>query len=129
MNKYLIAASVFLAGSLPAAAFNASLTRQLKELSGTTRFVQACSLQALIEINKDRNGLRPSHTPVDALGAPSIKGDVMTGKTGAARSRDKWYQFSFTCVTTPDHLRVTSFKYKIGKPIPQAQWAAYHLYK
>ena len=129
MNRYIIAASVLLACSLPAAAFNASLTGQLKGLSGTTRFVQACTLQALIEINKDRNGLRPSHTPVDALGPPSIKGDVMTGNTGAARSRDKWYQFSFKCVTSPDHLQVTSFTYKIGKPIPKAQWASYNLYQ
>jgi hypothetical protein len=129
MNRIFIAASLLLAGGLPAAAFDASLTKQLKELSGTTRFVQACTLQALIEINKDRNGLRPSHTPVDGLGAPYIKGDVMKGNTGAARSRDKWYQFSFTCATTPDHLQVTSFTYKIGKPIPKAQWASYNLYE
>ena len=129
MNRFLIAAALLLAGSLPAAAFSASLTRQLKELSGTTRFVQACSLQALIEISKDRNGYRPSHAPVDALSQPRIKGDTMTGGGGAMRSRDKWYQYSFVCVTTPDHLRVTSFRYKIGKPIPKAQWASYHLYQ
>ena len=129
MNRYLIAASVLLAGSLPAAAFNAVQTRELKGLSGTTRFVEACSLQALLDIARDRNGLIPTHATVDALGAPYIKGASMTGNTGAVRSRDKWYQFSFDCKTTPDHLRVTSFKYKIGKPVPKAQWAAYHLYK
>ena len=129
MNRYLIAASVLLAGSLPAAAFGPSMTRQLKELSGTTRFDQACSLQALLEINKDRNGYHPSHAPVDALSQPQIKGDEMTGNGGAMRSHDKWYQYSFTCVTTPDHLRVTSFKYKIDKPIPHQEWASLHLYR
>ncbi len=48
----------------------------------------------------------------------------MTGNGGAMRSRDKWYQFSFTCVTTSDHLQVKSFNYKIGKPIPKEQWAS-----
>ncbi len=129
MNRYLFAASVLLAGSLPAAAFNASLTKQLKELSGTTRFVQACNLQALIEVSKDRNGLRPTHAAVDALGAPYIKGDVMKGNTGALRSRDKWYQFSFDCTTTSDHLQVKSFNYKVGKPIPKDKWESYNLYK
>ena len=70
MKRYLIAVCVLLAGSVPAGAFSAALTKQLKELSGTTRFVQACSLQALIEISKDKNGLRPTHAAVDALGAP-----------------------------------------------------------
>ena len=52
----------------------------------------------------------------------------MKGNTGAVRSRDKWYQFSFDCVTSPDHLEVTSFTYKVGKPIPKEQWASYNLY-
>ncbi len=128
MKRLLVAVSVLLAGILPASAFNASLTKQLKELSGTTRFVQACNLQALIEISKARNGLRPTHAAVDALAAPHIKGDEMKGDGGALRSRDKWYQFAFTCTTTPDHLQVKSFTYKVGKPIPKEQWASYNLY-
>ena len=32
-------------------------------------------------------------------------------------------------MTTPDHLQVTSFTYKIGKPIPKEQWASYNLYE
>ena len=129
MKRYLIAACVLLAGSVPAGAFSAALTKQLKELSGTTRFVQACSLQALLEIAKDKNGLKPTHAVVDALGNPSMKDNVMKGNTGAVRSRDKWYRYSFTCVTTPDHLQVTSFNYKIGNPIPKEQWASYNLYE
>ena len=53
----------------------------------------------------------------------------MTGNGGAMRSRDKWYQFSFTCATTPDHLQVKSFDYKIGKSIPKEQWASLNLYE
>ena len=129
MKRLLVATSVILAGSLPAAAFTASLTKDLEKLSGTTRFVQACSLQALIEIAKDKNGLRPEHAAVDALAPPEIKGDTMQGSGAALRSRDKWYQFSFTCTTTADHLQVTSFKYTVGQAIPKAQWASLNLYE
>ncbi len=129
MKRVVVAVCLLLAGSLPAAAFSASLTRQLKELSGATRFVQACGLQALIEIGKDKNGYRPEHAPVDALAQPKIKGDTMTGDGGALRSRDKWYRFSFTCITTPDHLEVKSFTYKIGNPIPKEQWVSFNLYQ
>lgn len=129
MNRFLVSVCVLLTGSLPAAAFNASLTRDLEKLSGTTRFVQACNLQALIEIAKDKNGLRPEHAAVDALTAPQIKGDTMKGTGAALRSRDKWYQFSFTCVTSADHLQVKSFDYQIGKAIPKAQWASLNLYQ
>ena len=128
MIRALFAASLLLAGSLPAAAFTAALTKQLEQLSGTTRFVQACGLQALIEIGKDKDGFRPEHAPVDALAQPKVKGDTMTGDGGALRSGDAWYQFSFTCVTTPDHLKVTSFTYKIGKLIPEEQWLSHNLY-
>jgi hypothetical protein len=129
MNRILVAASVLLAGGLPAAAFTSSLTKQLESLSGTTRFVQACNLQALIEISKDKNGLRPEHAAVDALAPPQIEGDTMKGSGAALRSRDKWYQFSFTCSTTPDHLQVTSFDYTVGEPIPKDQWVSLNLYE
>ena len=129
MKQLFLAAFVVLAGSLPAAAFNATLTKQLESISGTTRFVTACELQALLEIAKDKNGLRPEHATVDALAAPQIKGDTMKGDGGALRSRDKWYQFSFSCVTSPDHLQVTSFAYQIGNPIPKDQWASLNLYE
>ncbi len=129
MKRLFIATSVVLAGSLPAAAFNAALTKELESISGATRFVQACNLQALIEIAKDKNGLRPEHAAVDALAPPQIEGDTMTGSGAAVRSRDKWYQFSFTCTTTPDHLQVTSFNYTVGKPIPKDRWASLNLYE
>ncbi len=129
MNRFLVAAAILIAGSLPAAAFSASLTKQLKSLSGTTRFIQACNLQALIEIAKDKNGYRPEHAAVDALAPPEIKGDTMVGGGAALRSRDKWYQFTFTCVTTSDHLQVKSFEYKIGAAIPKDQWASLNLYQ
>jgi hypothetical protein len=129
MNRFLVAAAVLLVGSLPAAAFDAALTRDLQKLSGTTRFVQACNLEALIKIAADKNGLRPEHAAVDALAAPQIKGGVMKGSGGALRSRDKWYQFSFTCTASTDYLDVTKFDYEMGNPIPKNQWASLNLYE
>ncbi len=129
MRGLLFVGAAFLAATLPAAAFTRQQTQELAKLSGATRLIQACDLEALIRIAADRNGLRPSHAPVDALSPPQIKGNTLKGDGGAVRSRDKWYQFSFTCVTSPDHLKVTSFTYKIGQPIPKEQWAAANLYE
>ena len=46
----------------------------------------------------------------------------MTGGGGAFKSKGQWYQFSFTCRTSPDHMQVRSFSYQIGEPIPAQQW-------
>jgi hypothetical protein len=126
---FILAATAVFAGCLPAAAFNAALTKQLESLSGTTRFVQACNLEALIKIAADKNGMRPEHAAVDALAAPQIKGDVMEGSGGALRSRDKWYQFSFTCKASSDYLDVQAFDYKMGDAIPKDRWANLNLYE
>jgi len=48
---------------------------------------------------------------------------------GAAfRNQGQWYQFSFTCKRTPDHLGVVSFSYEIGQLIPESKWADYGLW-
>jgi len=46
----------------------------------------------------------------------------MSGTGGAFKSKGQWYQFSFTCRTSPDHMQVQSFSYQIDGPIPQEQW-------
>ncbi len=128
MKRLVIVVSALIAAH-PAMAFNHQQTEQLKSLAGVTRFIQACDLAAIIRIAGDKNGLRPEHIAVDAIAAPKI-GDVeMSGSGGALRSRDKWYQFSFTCVTSADHLDVTKFEYKLGEAIPQDQWASLNLYR
>jgi hypothetical protein len=56
-------------------------------------------------------------------------GHTVTGKGGAFRSKGRWYSFSFTCKATPDHMKVLSFGYKIGEPIPESKWTALGLWR
>ena len=57
-----------------------------------------------------------------------IKGHTVHADGGAFRSKDKWYALSYTCTAAPDHLKVTSFKYKVGDEIPEAKWKEYGLW-
>jgi hypothetical protein len=48
---------------------------------------------------------------------------------GAFRSRGKWYQFSFTCRSSADYMKVLSFRYQLGAVIPEDKWETYGLFK
>jgi len=129
MKKTLLAVAALLVAAAPAAAFTKSEIAGLQSMSGVTRLIQACNLQALNQIAADKsNKLRPEHVAIDGLSQPSINGDAVSGKGGVLRSRGKWYQFAFDCKTTPDHLEVTKFGYKVGETIPKDKWAEYNLY-
>lgn len=105
--------------------FDASLSR----LDPATRLEQVCDFYAMNRIDKDRNSLHPDRAKTDAVTHPHFSGDTVSGTGGAFRSGGKWYQFSFTCKGSPDHMRVLSFTYKLGKEIPESKWADYGLWR
>jgi uncharacterized protein DUF930 len=104
-----------------ASATDAKVERMLKQLDPDARFEQICDLEAMQRIGKDRT-YRPERTIVSALADPKVSDTTMTGTGGAFKSKGQWYQFSFTCKTSPDHMQVLSFSYQIGDPIPPEQW-------
>jgi hypothetical protein len=93
----------------------------LKQLDPDARFEQICDLEAMKRIGKDKT-YRPERTIVSALGEPKVADTTMSGTGGAFKSKGQWYQFSFTCQTSPDHMQVQSFSYQIGAPIPAEKW-------
>jgi hypothetical protein len=104
-----------------ASAIDARVERMLKQLDPDARFEQICDLEAMQRIGKDKT-FRPERTIVSALADPKVAEATMTGAGGAFKSKGQWYQFSFTCKTSPDHMQVLSFSYKVGEPIPPEQW-------
>ena len=104
-----------------ASAIDAKVERMLKQLDPDARFEQICDLEAMQRIGRDK-AYRPERTIVSALGEPKVSDTTMTGSGGAFKGRGQWYQFSFTCRTSPDHMQVLSFSYRIGEPIPPEQW-------
>ncbi|MBN9584186.1 MAG: hypothetical protein BGN84_11345 [Afipia sp. 62-7] len=101
----------------------------LKKLDPDTRLEQVCDLEAMNRIARDPNPYRPDRAKTDVISHPSHRGDTVTGKGGAFRSKGRWYSFSFTCKGSPDHMSVQAFSYKIGDPIPESKWAALGLWR
>jgi hypothetical protein len=108
---------------LPAAALanDSRVERMLQQLDPDARFEQICDLEAAKRISTDKS-YRPERAIVSALGEPKVADATMTGSGGAFKSKGQWYRFSFTCKTSPDHMQVLSFGYKVGEPIPPEQW-------
>ena len=91
------------------------------QLDPDARFEQICDLEAAKRIGKDK-AYRPERAIVSALGEPKVAASTMSGSGGAFKSKGQWYQFSFNCQTSPDHMEVLSFSYRIGAPVPPEQW-------
>jgi hypothetical protein len=48
---------------------------------------------------------------------------------GAFRSRKKWFELSYRCTATPDHLTIVNFRFTIGEEIPEGKWASFGLWE
>jgi len=101
----------------------------LKRIDPADRLEQICDYAAAIRIGRDKTHFHPDRAVIDSISPAKIKGDTVKGSGGAFRSRGQWYQFSFTCETTPDRLKVLSFDYRIGDKIPEDKWDEYGLWR
>jgi Domain of Unknown Function (DUF930) len=119
--RAVFALALFAPVTTVASAIDAKVERMLKQLDPDARFEQICDLEAMQRIGRDKV-YRPERTIVSALADPKVSDTTMTGTGGAFKSKGQWYQFSFTCKTSPDHMQVLSFSYQIGDPIPPEQW-------
>jgi hypothetical protein len=107
-----------------AAKFQSSLSR----LDPQTRLEQVCDLEAMKRIRQEKKVI------VDrARGSASAdaKTEVhkLTATGGAFRSKGDWYELSYVCNTSPDHLKVLSFVYQTGNAIPKAKWEEFGLWQ
>lgn len=122
-----IAAAVVFAAH--AAAADARFERSLKLLDPTERLAQLCDYTAMNYIRKDARHFRPDRAVAGARSEPQLTHDTVEAKGGAFRSRSKWYELSYTCTGTPDHMKVTAFHYTIGAEIPETKWAGFGLWQ
>ena len=132
--KRVVVASVFGLAVLaaPAAAqdkLQKQLEHILKRLDFSTRLEQGCDAAAMAHIARDHREFRIDRSVVSALEEPRAKGNTLSGKGAAFRSKGKWYRFAFTSELSPDRMRVVSFHYNLGDEIPETQWSQYGLYQ
>ncbi len=111
------------------AANDARFEAILKRLDPSGRLEQICDYAAMKYINRDKNPYRPDRAVIESIAPAHVRGDTVRGEGGAFRSKGEWYQFSFTCQTSPDRLKVLSFDYKIGAKIPESKWDDYGLWR
>jgi hypothetical protein len=128
MKQIVLTACLAAAFAAPAGAASKRVEQKLEILDPMTRLEQICAIETMSRVHKDKNPYRPDRAIIYALAAPVLKGDTVTGEGGAFRSKGKWYRYSFTCKATADHMKVSTFSYKIGDPIPEEKWETYGLY-
>jgi hypothetical protein len=121
ISLHRVALALAILTPVSASANDSRVERMLKQLDPDARFEQICDLEAMKRISKERT-YRPERTIVSALAVPKVAETTMTGSGGAFRSKGKWYQFSFKCETSADHMKVQAFSLQIGEPIPEEQW-------
>jgi hypothetical protein len=125
--RLALASTVLILSAVPAFANDARVERMLRQLDPDVRFEQVCDLEAMKRIGKDKT-YRPERSMVSALEVPKVVDSTMSGSGGAFKSRGQWYQFSFKCQTTADHMKVQDFSFQVGEPIPPEKWEPHGLW-
>ena len=125
---FAIAAMVMTAAHADAGP-DARILRSLKLLEPIDRLEQLCDYTAMVHIRKDQRKFHPDRAVASAIKPPKISADTIEAKGGAFRSRKHWYEMSYTCTATPDHMKVLSFRLSVGAEIPETKWAAYGLWQ
>lgn len=111
-----------------AAASDARFEKSLQKLEPAERLEQLCDYTAMIQIRRESKNFRPDRAVANAMSEAQITKDTVQAKSGAFRSRGKWYSLAYSCTANPEHLKVLTFRYTIGSEIPETKWASYGLW-
>lgn len=110
-----------------ALAADSGLAASLKELDDTTRLIQVCDIAVMDKTSSRKDGAT-DRAFIDMLHRPEIEGDVAAGDGGAFRRKGEWYEFSYRCAVTPDHMKVTKLSVKSIRHVPHSEWEAKNFY-
>ena len=110
-----------------AIAADSGVDPSLRRLDPETRLVQVCDLAVMDKTSSRKDGVT-ERAFIDALHRAHIHGDTAYGDGGAFRRRGEWYEFSYRCTVTPDHMRTTALEVAVKRRVPHAEWAAKDLY-
>lgn len=111
----------------PVLAADAGLEASLKHLDSATRMIQVCDIAVMDKTSSRKDGVT-DRAFIDMLHRPAIHGDVVEGDGGAFRRKGEWYEFSYRCAVTPDHLHTTKLTVEIKRRVPHSEWEAKNFY-
>jgi hypothetical protein len=129
MWKICTAALLALLSASPAMALDSALKAGLLKLDPETRLEQRCDAEALDRIGKDGSRYKPDRVVAYAMATPTMLTDAIESPGAAFRSKGEWYRLAYVCKTAPDHMKVLSFEYQVGDPIPVEDWQKYNLWE
>ena len=109
-----------------ALATDARLEASLHDLDSATRLIQVCDL-AVMDKMSGKEGVA-DRAFIDALHRPEIHGDVAKGDGGAFRRKGEWFEFSYRCAVTPDHMQTTALDVHVKRHVPHSEWAKKNFY-
>lgn len=120
-------AVLVVATAAAAAAGDAKMDDFFRSLDPATRLVQVCGVEVMKRTSSRRDGTT-DRAAIDGIRRARLAGDVAEGDGGAFRRRGEWYEFSYRCVVTPDHMRVTELSIDVTRKVPRDEWEENNLY-
>lgn len=79
------------------------------------------------ELRQQLLNAQPPYIP-EILPSYRLKqGTVLEIRNAAFRSFGRWFDLSYRCEVDADALKVVSFAFRVGDPIPRSEWQARHL--
>jgi len=129
MRKICLTTTALLVAATPAWALDARLKAGLLKLDPDTRLEQRCDAEALVRIAHDGNPYKPDRVVAYVFKTPQLKGNTIESPGAAFRAKGQWYRLSYNCSTSNDHMKVLSFRYKIGDQIAKSDWSKYNLWQ
>jgi hypothetical protein len=101
--------------------------RMMARLSQSVRIGQLCGLEAMAQVAAWKNTFKPDKVVAYATADTKILGNTLLAEGAALHSKEEWFRLKFRCGLTPDHTRVTSFEFLVGKTIPRSDWENHNL--
>jgi Domain of Unknown Function (DUF930) len=106
---------------------NAQVRRTLAAVERGERIIQLCNLEGLEQLRQAQPDAAADEIVPYAFADPTIRGYTMDAPAGAFRRDAEWYAIAIVCSVGPDYESVTDFRFRIGEPIPESEWAAHNL--
>lgn len=92
-------------------------------VSRDVRFDRLCGTELVAQL---QNG-SPAYNPVLFPRVVRPTGNVFNLENGSFRDAEGWHELSFKCEVDSEAMKVVSFAYSVGKPIPKSEWRSRHL--
>lgn len=121
----MIQPSLMLSEAVLADPRSAKARRQMRVLTSDEKSIQLCNLEAMAQVRAWKHGSEPQSVVAYAYRDVRLSGGLVAASGGALFSAGEWFHLTYQCDVTDE--RVSGFLFKLGAPIPRAQWEAHKL--